>query len=209
MENNQGLNIPAKQLSQKRRLFAEAYAGDEVEAMQLAGYQGDPNYLRQKAQQLLKDPLVMEAIKDRSKYTATTKEAIWNREERQVFWTQVAKNKDPYARQELDKFGNPIPEEHKPNIPIQQRLKATEMLGKSEGDFVDRIDMNTNISLQQIIMNSYELPPSDDMSIEEIEAEYRKVRDARRLTENKDEEEEIEDAEFEESEDSDSGYSFI
>lgn len=212
METNQpGINIPKKQLSQKQKLFVEAWNGDEIEAMQIAGYQGAPAYLKQKCKEMLRDPFIMEAIKDRSKYIAKTQDAIWSREERQKFWTQIAKNNDPYVRQELDKFGNPKPEEYKPNIPMQQRLKATEMLGKVEGDFVDRVDINNTMTLNQIIMHSYESPEGEDMDIESIEAEYRKIRDAKRLAEGKDQEK-IEDAEFtesEETEDDDTGYSFI
>jgi len=170
-------------LSQYQRLFVEAYVGDVVEAARLAGYKGEDSYLRRVGNNLLTMPKVQEALKKRSKFTAKTKDLAWGREERMEFWTQIAKNTDPYARQEMDKFGNPIPLELTPNIPMQQRLKATEMLGKAEGDFVDRIETNTTLTLQQIIMESYYIDDNsqDEMSIEDIEAEYRRVRDSKEI----------------------------
>jgi hypothetical protein len=199
--------IQNKTMSKMRRMFAEAYVGDGVEACLMAGYKGSPQYLSQKANELLKDPLIQEAIKERSRYMASTKNAIMNREERQELWSNIAKNNDPYARAELDKFGNPLPEDHKPNIPIQQRLKATEMLAKSEGDFVERLDINTNITLQQIIMDSYHIgKDDDDMSLEDIEVQYRRVRDANKQIEH---DEPPEDEEDPEVNDDSKGYSFI
>jgi hypothetical protein len=202
-----GLSGVAPTLSVKQKLFVEAYAGDVVEALRVAGYQGDPRYLQQKGSELLREPKIIEALKIRSQYMATKIKVKADREERQEYWTNIMRNEDPDARPELDKDGNPLPENYKPNIPYAIRLKASELLGKSEGDFIDRIDMDTTISLTNIIMNSYQLPEGEDLPIEAIEAQYRAVRELRKK--KKEEQEEIEDALLLEDKSDDSPYSFI
>lgn len=164
-------------LSEKHKLFVQAYAGDTAHAMRVAGYSGADSYLEQKGEQLLKRPHILEAIKQRSKYELTTRKAIADREDRQEWWTSIMRNQDEDARPELDKFGNPMPDDYRPNIPLQQRLKASELLARSEGDFVDRLEVDSNMSLTQIVMSSYEVKDQEDMSLEDIEAEYRRVRD--------------------------------
>jgi hypothetical protein len=166
-------------MSQKHRLFVEAYDGDEVYAMRVAGFTGDDRYLASKASELLTTPLIQEAIKNRARFTANTKKAIADREERQALWTAIMRNEDPHHRSEVDPVTNaPISQG---NIPIPVRLKATELLGKSEADFVDKIDMNVNHSLSDLILESYKLPAAEDMSVEAIEAEYFKAKELRPL----------------------------
>lgn len=155
-------------LSPAHRLFVEAFDGDLVYACRIAGIGGPTSsdaYLKRRGEALLQDPLILEAIKDRSKYLLSTKHAIATREERQALWTAIMKNDDPHRKEEVDSNGVPIPEG---NIPLPIRLKASELLGKSEADFVDRIDMTVQHSLSDLIQQSYQ----DDTDIETIEAEY-------------------------------------
>jgi hypothetical protein len=163
-------------ITQKERLFIEAYTGDEVEAMQVAGFTGAPAFLKRKAELLLSQPHIQEAIQTRTKYIAATKKAIADREERQELWTAVMRNEHPYKKQEFDANGVPLPEE---NIPLPVRLKASEMLGKSEADFVERIDMRSKISISEIIQKSF-MTSSDDLSIEDIEAQYSIINDKKK-----------------------------
>jgi len=182
-------------LTKQQRLFVDSYAGDIVEAMQTAGYQGSETYLRQYGSRLLADPKIMECLKDRSRFMTKRKSVIATREHRQAWWTDIMYNRDPHSKPAKDKHGNPLPEELQPDIPIQQRLKASELLGKSEGDFVDRLEIDSNITLTQIVMNSYKKPEEDDgRTLEDIEAEYRRVRDHKRLAEATEEEEENQSA---------------
>jgi phage terminase small subunit len=163
-------------LSQKHRLFVEAYEGDPIKAMRLAGFNGTDSYLNQKSKELLAMPLIQKAIEDRKSYVASLKDTIATREERQALWTQIMKNEDPYRKEEFDPNGVPIPEG---NIPLPIRLKASELLGKSEADFIDKVDMNHNVSLSDIILKSYD--KDSGKSIEEIEAEYYELEEQRSL----------------------------
>ena len=156
-----------QKLSPKHRMFVEAYDGDIAMAMKIAGYNGSDSYLNQKGKELLKTPLIQKALEERKKYIADLKESIATREERQLLWTQIMKNEDPYRKEEKDENGVPIPEG---NIPLPIRLKASELLGKSEADFIDKVDLNHNVSLSDIILKSYD--KDDSKSIEDIEAEY-------------------------------------
>jgi hypothetical protein len=165
-----------ERLSQKHKLFVEAYDGNLIEAMRVAGYEGSDMYLKQKGELLMEEPLIIEAIKERSKYIASLKNAIATREERQLLWTQIMKNEDPYRKEELDPNGVPIPEG---NIPIPIRLKASELLGKSEADFVDKVDVTQTLTLSDIILKSYD--KESTKSIEDIEAEYYKMQEDKEL----------------------------
>ena len=158
-------------LSPKHRIFVEAYDGDPIYAARIAGFTGSDNYIKQKGEDLLKQPLIVEAIKERTKYMTTLKNAIATREERQQLWTDIMKNQDPHRKEEVDANGVPVPEG---NIPLPIRLKASELLGKSEADFVDKIDMTTNITLTDMIKQSYLPDPEDTRTLEDIEAEYYK-----------------------------------
>lgn len=163
-------------LSRQHRLFVEAFDGDIIYAMRIAGYNGVDSYLLKKGESLLKFPLIQKAIEDRKKYIKNMKDAIATREERQLLWTQIMKNEDPYRKEEVDDNGVPLPEG---NIPLPVRLKASELLGKSEADFIEKIDVSHTVTLSDIIMKSYD--NSTTKSIDEIEAEYYKVQEAKGL----------------------------
>jgi hypothetical protein len=155
-------------LSKQKRLFVEAYDGEEVYAMRVAGYTGANSYLKQRAAEFLRDPLVIEALQNRDKFKLTTDKAIADRLERQALWTAIMRNNDPYHRDQVDANGIPLPEE---NIPLTTRLKASELLGKSEGDFTEKVDVTGNLTITDVIKRSYiEDDTTDDL--EAIEAQY-------------------------------------
>jgi phage terminase small subunit len=158
-------------LTKKHRLFVEAYTGDTINAMLAAGFEGVPAYLKEKGEELLANPIIQEAIKERSRYMAKTFKNIADREERQVLLTSWMRNEDPYRLEEKDANGAPVP---RGNLPDSMRLKALELLGKSEGDFVDRIEHSGNLSFSELVTKSYEV----EEDIEAIEAEYRQVKEA-------------------------------
>jgi hypothetical protein len=176
LKEEESRSLQMQNLSKSHRKFVEAFDGDIVPAMRIAGYTGSDNYLKQKGETLLATPLIQKAIEDRRKYVAELKDIIATREERQVLWTQIMKNEDPYRKEELDDNGVPIPEK---NIPLPIRLKASELLGKSEADFVEKVDINHNVSLSDIILKSYD--NSSGKSVEEIEAEYYAVKELDQL----------------------------
>lgn len=163
-------------LNAKHRLFVEAYDGDALKACRIAGWQGGDAYLKAKGEELLTMPLIIEAIKDRSKYTAATKNAIMSRQERQALWSDIARNNDPFQKPVKDSNGIEI-EVLDPNIPLATRLRASELLGKSEADFTENVQQNVNMSFDNLIQKSYQV----ERSIEEIEADYYKIKEAEQL----------------------------
>jgi phage terminase small subunit len=157
-------------LNPKQRLFIEAYAGDEIKAMRLAGYNGSDAYLQHQAEKLLKEPLILEAIHHRDFFMDKSKKLKMDREDIQGFWTEIIKNNDPYQVEEFDPVTNvPKPKE---NLPIQARLKASEMLGKSDGMFVDKIDISGNVTITDLVQQSLK----STRSVEDIEAEYNLIK---------------------------------
>lgn len=164
-------------LTPKHRLFVEAYNGDTLEAMQLSGYRGDPHSLRERGEQLLQTPLIIEAIRARSKYLTKTQNIIADREERQSFWSSLMRNQDPNRIAEFDEHNVPIPFKE---IPLAQRIKASELLGKSETDFVEKIDLTGTLTVTDIITQAYQI---NDGDIDAIEAEYELIHNPPALEE--------------------------
>lgn len=152
----------------------EAYSGDTITAMLAAGFTGHPDYLKQEGERLLENPIIIEAIKERSRYMAKTFQVIADRDERMAFLTNIMRNEDPHHREERDINGVPIPQG---NIAMQNRIKAVELLGKAHGDFVENINVNANLSITDLVMQSYKV----EDSIEDIEAEYYRVQEAQEV----------------------------
>jgi len=100
-------------LNARQRAFVEAYCGNATEAAITAGYSA--KYAGRNADKLLKNTKIQEALKEREDKRLTS--LIATREERQRFWTSMMRDE---ARKEAD------------------RLKASELLAKSEGDFLER-----------------------------------------------------------------------
>jgi hypothetical protein len=146
--------------------------------MRVAGYTGADNYLKRKAEDLLKDPTVQEALRKRDNFRTSTNKIIADRQERQALWTAIMRNTDPHYKEELDENGIP---KAQGNIPLQTRLKASELLGKSEADFIEKIDINANVTITDLIQQSY-LTSDDD--IDAIEAEYHAIKDKRALVDS-------------------------
>ena len=99
-------------LTAKQLAFIEAWAGNGTEAAKAAGYK----HPRQAAAENLRKDYILEAIKQREKEREN--DLIATREERQRFWTAM-------FRDELQDS--------------KDRLKASELLGRSEADFIERM----------------------------------------------------------------------
>lgn len=115
----------APALTEKQRRFVEAYmgeaAGNATEAARIAGYTGDDVTLRVTAHENLTKPNIREAIESR----IDADPLVATRFDRQRFWSRVM------AGKELD--GD------KP-AQMRDRLKASELLARSQGDFVERVE---------------------------------------------------------------------
>jgi len=161
-------------ISDKHRIFIEAYTGNAAEAMRIAGFQGADNYLEQEGNILLSKPHIVDAIRQRSLYTNSLVKTIATREERQALWTSIMRNDDPHAKPEVNEKGvTKTPE----NLPLPMRLKASELLGKSETDFIERLDIRQTISISDVIKEAYTIDVND---LDAIEEQYERER-ARKL----------------------------
>lgn len=118
-------------LTAKQRKFSEVYSGNGVEAARQAGYRGSENTLAQVARENLRKPQIAKAIAARQANEIGP--AIADRQARQRFWSNVMADE----RREL-----------------AMRLRASELLGKSEADFVERNIHEIGLTLEQLVLES-------------------------------------------------------
>ncbi len=115
-------------LTSKQKKFVASYTGNATEAARLAGYSGNDVTLAAVGSENLRKPEIAAAIDARE--TRQTGKLIATREERQAFWTAVL----------LDV-----------SEAMAMRLKASELLGKSQADFLDRVEVTGKLTLEQLV----------------------------------------------------------
>lgn len=102
-------------LTAKQKRFIEAYDGNATKAAIAAGY--SPKWADRQAHILIdKNREVREAIQRREEQRRS--ELIADRVARQTFWTAIMRDKDEA---------------------MATRLRASELLAKSEGDFLEKV----------------------------------------------------------------------
>lgn len=106
-----------KKLTAKQQRFVDAYDGNAHKAAIAAGY--SEKTADAIGRENLRKPTIMAAIKERE--MARCDLLIANREERQQYWTKVMRDKGEKT---------------------QDRLRASELLGKSEADFIERQEIS-------------------------------------------------------------------
>lgn len=126
----------SSKLTPKQRRFVDLYDGNATEAARLAGYKGSADVLNQVGYENLRKPEVLAAITERERMTQGPR--IAKREDLQGFWTQVLENE---------------------NYELRDRLKASELLARSQAMFVERI--HTELSLEALIAPSMDIVPSE------------------------------------------------
>lgn len=108
----------ARRLNEKQRRFVEAYAGEAAgnatTAARLAGYSGNTKSLQAAGSRLLSNVMIIQALERISEGDPL----VATRKDRQRFWTEVMEGRK--------KAG------------MKERLKASELLGKSQRDFIER-----------------------------------------------------------------------
>lgn len=124
-------------LTGKRRRFVEEYLVDcnATRAYVAAGYTAkNANVAGVEAHRLLKDPKVAAAVAagEKAKIDAT----IATREERHQFLTAALRGQHGGE--------------------LKDRLKATELLGKAQGDFIDRHEHKVELSFADLVAKSQE-----------------------------------------------------
>lgn len=119
----------------KQQAFVEHYAacGNATEAARLAGY--SERYANRFARQLLGKPLVRDALAALTEKVASKRVA--NAQERQEFWTAVMRANEGYEAE------------------MRDRLKASELLGKAQQDFVEKVEVTnkTPPSLRMVVVH--------------------------------------------------------
>jgi phage terminase small subunit len=103
-------------VNSRQERFVAAYVGNATEAAIKAGY--SPRSAYNQGRRMMNNDEVKAAIEAREKQR--TSKIIASREERQSFWTTTMRNK---------------------KAKMADRLKASEYLGRSEGDFLDRTEI--------------------------------------------------------------------
>jgi phage terminase small subunit len=121
-----GADCEAVKLPARHQRFVDAYAGNAAEAARAAGY--SKRTARQQGHRLLTNADVLAAIKNREK--SKSEQAIASRAQRQEFWT--ATMRDSYEE-------------------IGARLKASELLGKSEADFTEKVEHSVSKTLDDFL----------------------------------------------------------
>ncbi|MFO1351901.1 MAG: terminase small subunit [Gammaproteobacteria bacterium] len=115
----------AKTLTPRQRRFVECYAasGNATQAAKQAGYAD--RYADRFAKQLLENSLVANYLAELNQ--KLSKPAIATAEERQRFWTRLMRRR---------------------NIEYKDRLKASELLGKAQGDFIERREVSGDLTVR-------------------------------------------------------------
>lgn len=106
-------------MTPKQQAFVDYYAasGNATEAAKKAGYAA--KFARENVSKLLQNTTIQKALAERNKEVSQSR--IATIKERQEFWTSV-------LRGEFD------------DAEMKDRLKASELLGKCQGDFIDRVE---------------------------------------------------------------------
>lgn len=118
-------------LSTREQKFVDAYAGNGAQACRAAGYKGNVQVLSGQARRLLNKAKVKEAIRARERLEA--KAAIATRQERQAFWTSTLRDR---------------------GVERRDRLKASELLGRSEADFTEKLEVKGELTLEALITSA-------------------------------------------------------
>jgi len=113
-------------LTTKQQRFVDFYDGNATEACRKAGYKGSENTLKSVASKNMTKHDIISAIESRERLSK--EKAIMDRESRQELWTMIALDKEERT---------------------DTRLRASELLGKSEGDFIDRHELSGNIAIEE------------------------------------------------------------
>lgn len=123
----------AAKLSARKQKFVDAYAGNATEAAIAAGL--SKKTAKAAGSRMFNDADVQAAIRARDKEAA--KASIATRQQRQQFWTKVL-----------------LAENEK----MADRLKASELLGRSEADFTDKMEVKGELTLEDLVRESADVP---------------------------------------------------
>ena len=118
-------------LTPRQARFVAAYDGNATKACRAAGYVGDDATLAQQGYRLMRRSDIRELIAAREEGSLAP--VILTREERQELWSRLAAD---------------------PGIEPSVRLRASELLGKSQADFTERLEVKGELTLLELIRES-------------------------------------------------------
>ncbi len=129
------------ELTQRQRLFVEAYIGDAAgnarEAARIAGYSGDDNALSQRGFELVRNPKIAELIGVR------VEQAVMRANEVLGELSAIAKaDWQDFLEIRRDKHGDVIDA----TLKLSDKIKSLELLGKYHKLFSDRVDLNLQVN---------------------------------------------------------------
>lgn len=120
--------MAGKKFTTKQQKFIDCYDGNATKAAIAAGYSKKTAYAI--GEENLRKPEILEAIQKRE--APKSKLLIWNREQRQAFWTQIANDTSKIT---------------------SDRLRASELLGKSQADFTEKVEHSGQVNSQvQVVL---------------------------------------------------------
>lgn len=120
-------------LNSREQKFVHVYEGNGADAAKAAGYLGVGHSLAVQGSRLLRKPEIRMAISKRTE--ADVERHILSREERQELWSRIALDETQDAA---------------------DRLKALELLGKSQADFTEKLEVKGELTLPQLVRESME-----------------------------------------------------
>lgn len=133
-----------RKLTKKQQLFVDAYDGNATSAAITAGY--SKRSARSIGAENLTRPHVIKAIDDRaSKHRS---DIIADRKRRQAFWSGIMEGEikdDVVVGSGESRQAIQIPQK------MMNRLKASELLGRSEGDFLDRQELSLPVETKEAL----------------------------------------------------------
>jgi phage terminase small subunit len=130
-----------EQLTQKQRLFVEAYIGpaqgNAREAARMAGYSGDDNALSQRAFELVRLPKIAELIGVRVQTAVMAANEVLSE------LSAIAKaDWQNFVEIRRDNEGEPI----SATLKLADKIRTLELLGKYHKLFSDRVDLNVRVN---------------------------------------------------------------
>lgn len=129
----------SNKLTPKQQKFLQIYTGNGVDAARKAGYTGSDATLSQTAYELLRKPEIAEAIAKRQ--NKEINKIVTHREKLQKFWSDIVENEDKE---------------------LNARLKASELLGKSEAVFLHKVEHSGVVKLEDLVAGSGDDESSED-----------------------------------------------
>jgi hypothetical protein len=145
-----------KNLTQKQRLFVEAYIGpaqgNARTAARMAGYSGDDNALSQRAFELMRNPKIAELIGVRVQTAVMAANEVLSE------LSAIAKaDWQNFLEIRRDNEGEPI----SATLKLADKIRTLELLGKYHKLFSDRIDVDFNVKDWRDEARKYGLSQSD------------------------------------------------